>query len=58
MAFWDRAFALTLGRESVNPRPLDMKHIHNLLEPYTAGSISYSEGIHDDVNKFIWSDLD
>lgn len=35
-----------------------MKHIHNLFAPYTVGSISYSEGINDDLNKFIWSDQD
>lgn len=55
---WDVAFALTLGRECINPRPKAMKHIHNLLAPYTIGSISYSEGINDDVNKFLWSDQD
>lgn len=55
---WDLAFALTLGRECINPRPKAMKHIHNLFAPYTIGSITYSEGINDDVNKFIWSDQD
>ncbi|MCR8631688.1 hypothetical protein [Paenibacillus radicis (ex Xue et al. 2023)] len=55
---WDLAFALTLGRESINPRPLAEKYIHNLLESYAIGNISYSEGINDDVNKFIWSDQD
>lgn len=55
---WDLAYALTLGRESINPRPLAQKHIHNLLESYAVGNISYSEGINDDVNKFIWSDQD
>jgi len=55
---WDPAFAATLGRECINPRPRAMKHIHNLTAPYTIGSISYSEGINDDVNKFVWSDQD
>lgn len=55
---WDPAFAVTLGRECINPRPKSMKHIHNLLEPYTIGSICYSEGINDDVNKFVWLDQD
>ena len=32
--------------------------IHNALDKFAAGSISYSEGINDDVNKFIWSSLD
>jgi len=53
---WDLAYAMTLGRESYNPRPEAEKHIHNLFARYAEGSISYSEGINDDVNKFIWSD--
>lgn len=55
---WDLAFAITLGRECINPRPKAEKYIHNLFAPYTIGSISYSEGINDDVNKFVWSDQD
>ncbi len=55
---WDLAFAMTLGRECFNPRPLQEKQIHNLFAPYTCGSISYSEGTNDDVNKFIWSGQD
>ncbi len=55
---WDFAFALTSGREGYNARPRQMKHIHNLIEPYTTGTITYSEGIHDDVNKFVWVDQD
>jgi len=58
VAMWDPAFALTLGRECCNPRPLALKNIHNRQAPYCTGSISYSEGINDDVNKFIWSDQD
>ena len=52
------AFALTSGREGYNARPEKMKAIHNMLEPYTIGSITYSEGIHDDVNKILWADQD
>jgi hypothetical protein len=55
---WDSAYALTLGRESCNPRPVAHKHIHNVLAPYAIGNICYSEGINDDVNKFVWSDQD
>jgi len=55
---WDPAFALTLGRECYNPRPVAEKAIHNVQAPYCCGSISYSEGINDDINKFIWSDQD
>ncbi len=55
---WDLAYAMTLGRESINPRPVDEKHIHNTFDEYGIGSISYSEGTNDDVNKFVWSDQD
>lgn len=55
---WDAAFALSQGREGYTCRPKAMKHIHNLYAPYTIGSLTYSEGIHDDVNKVIWSDQD
>jgi hypothetical protein len=55
---WDLAFALTLHRECYNPRPLAMKNIHNLFADYTCGSLCYSEGINDDVNKFVWLDQD
>ena len=52
---WDIAWAMTLGRECINPRPEDEKYIHNLYAPLANGSISYSEGTNDDVNKIIWS---
>ena len=55
---WDIAYAMTLGRECINPRPEDEKHIHNLYAGLAQGSISYSEGTNDDVNKFVWSDQD
>ncbi len=55
--WWDPAFALTLGRESINPRPVQYAYIHNWFAPYTNGFISYSDGVHDDVNKTIWSAL-
>jgi len=55
---WDLAFALTLHRECYNPRPVAMKTIHNLFASYTCGSLCYSEGINDDVNKFVWLDQD
>ncbi|MBL8025073.1 MAG: hypothetical protein JNL74_01610 [Fibrobacteres bacterium] len=53
---WDKAFAMTHGREGFNPRPEAQKKIHNIHESFTIGSIGYSEGINDDVNKFIWLD--
>ncbi len=51
---WNLTMALTLGREFVNPRPRDEKHIHNIYKEYNDGSLSYSEGINDDFNKFLW----
>jgi len=55
---WDIAYAMTLGRECINPRPEDEKYIHNLYAGLAQGSISYSEGTNDDVNKFVWSGQD
>jgi hypothetical protein len=53
--WWDPAFALTLGREPVNPRPADSANLFRLYAPYTTGFLTYSDGIHDDVNKQVWS---
>ncbi|MBX7256489.1 MAG: hypothetical protein K1Y02_09025 [Candidatus Hydrogenedentes bacterium] len=53
----DPAFAFTLGREPVNPRPVFYRTVHNNLAPYTNGFLTYSDGIHDDVNKVVWSSL-
>ena len=55
---WDPAFACTEGRESYNARPFGMKAIHAHHQPYVMGSVTYSEGIHDDFNKMIWGSLD
>lgn len=55
---WHFAFCNTLSRESVNPRPTELRTLHRLYAPYTIGSVSYSEGVHDDVNKMIWSALE
>jgi len=32
-------------------------YIHNWFAPYSDGFISYSDGVHDDVNKTVWSAL-
>lgn len=55
--WWDQAYALTLGREAINPRPVHYAYIHNWFAPYSDGFITYSDGVHDDVNKAIWSGL-
>jgi Glycosyl hydrolase family 20, domain 2 len=55
--WWDQAYALTLGREAINPRPAHYAYIHNWFSPYSDGFITYSDGVHDDVNKTVWSCL-
>ena len=55
---WHYAFASTLSRESVNPRPVEFATLHRLFSHYTTGSVSYSEGVHDDLNKMVWSLLE
>jgi len=54
---WDPAFCLTELRECINPRPLDEAATFRLLQPYTIGFLTYSEGCNDDVNKMVWSGL-
>jgi hypothetical protein len=54
---WDQAYALTEGREVCNPQPFYYAKIHNRYAPFTDGFISYSDGVHDDVNKIVWSQL-
>ena len=54
---WDVAFALTEGREVINPRPEDQANILRRISPHSIGFITYSEGCNDDVNKFVWSSL-
>ena len=44
---WDQAYALTLGREAVNPRPYEYAAIHNRFAAMSDGFISYSDGVHD-----------
>ena len=52
---FDQAFALTIGREGINPQPEYYAKIHKDYAQFTDGFVSYSDGCHDDVNKFIWS---
>jgi hypothetical protein len=54
---WDVAYALTEGRECINPRPAGQANIFRRYSPYTIGFLTYSEGCNDDVNKFVWSAL-
>lgn len=52
---WDQAFALTIGREGINPQPNYYSKIHKFYAPFIDGFVSYSDGCHDDVNKITWS---
>jgi hypothetical protein len=54
---WDLAFALTEGREVINPRPRGQASILATYRDHTIGFITYSEGCNDDVNKIVWSGL-
>jgi hypothetical protein len=54
---WDLAFATTEGREAINPRPTQEAQIFRLYETSGIGFLTYSEGVNDDVNKFVWSGL-
>jgi hypothetical protein len=54
---WDIAYAATEAREVINPRPVDQEAIFRLLQPFTIGFLTYSEGCNDDVNKMVWSAL-
>lgn len=56
--WWDPAFAMTLGRECVNPRPAFFSRVVRDTAPYTDGFLSYSDGIHDDLNKVVWTALE
>jgi hypothetical protein len=52
---WDPAFALTLGREPVNPRLLFYARVHDRIAPESDGFITYSDGVTDDANKALWT---
>jgi hypothetical protein len=54
---WDQAYAMTEGRECVNPRAVEYARYFHAEAGYSDGFISYSDGVHDDVNKTVWSAL-
>lgn len=54
---WDLAYPLTEAREVINPRPIGESQIFKATQPYTIGTLTYSEGCNDDVNKIVWSGL-
>ena len=51
----DPTWGLTVGREGVNPRPQDYAAIYQNDYRLTDGFLSYSDGIHDDFNKNLWT---
>ena len=55
---WHYALATAIGRETINPRPVEYREIHRLTRRYVVGSVSYSDGSNDDVNKMVWGDMD
>ncbi len=55
---WHYAFAACLSRESVNPRPTEYRRLFETVAPYTVGSVTYSDGVNDDVNKAVWCALE
>jgi hypothetical protein len=52
---WDIAYAMTEGREVINPRPRGEANLLRRFCPGTVGFLTYSEGCNDDANKFVWS---
>ncbi len=55
---WHYAFASAFGRESIAPRPTEYIRLYSETESFFDGSVSYSDGIHDDINKVVFSALD
>lgn len=53
----DPAWGITLGREPANPRPVDYAAIYRNDYRFTDGFVSYSDGINDDFNKNLWTQL-
>jgi len=54
---WDPIFALTEGREPICPRPAGFSDIYHHFQQLHSGFVTYSEGVNDDVNKILWSQL-
>jgi hypothetical protein len=54
---WDPIFALTEGREPICPRPAAFTSIYKHFAPLHTGFVTYSEGVNDDVNKIVWTQL-
>ncbi len=58
MNAWDAPWIMAYNRQVVNPRPLFFADVVSLRangSTPTAGVGAYSEGLNDDLNKFLWS---
>lgn len=54
----DSRLARFYGRAGIQPRPQAMVSAHDFYMPVIQGSVTYSEGVHDDLNKIVWADQD
>ncbi len=54
---WDPKFALTEGREPIDPQPAAQTAIFRHFAPFNTGFVTYSEGVNDDVNQALWMQL-
>jgi hypothetical protein len=54
---WDPIFALTEGREPIDPRPAAFAGIYRFYAPLNTGFVTYSEGENDDVDKMLFGQL-
>ncbi|MBI2424102.1 MAG: hypothetical protein HYV27_14825 [Candidatus Hydrogenedentes bacterium] len=54
---WDPVFAHTVGREPVLAMPRMHAEIYRRFRSISGGFGTYSDGIHDDLNKILWSAL-
>jgi len=57
MPNWDPAFAITHGREPINPLPVAQTAWFGRYAPGSIGFVSYSDGANDDFNKVLWTAL-
>jgi hypothetical protein len=54
---WDPIWALTEGREPICPRPDAFAAIYRHYAGLHSGFYTYSEGVNDDVNKIVFTQL-
>jgi hypothetical protein len=54
---WDPIWGLTEGREPICPRPTAFAEIYRHYQHLHSGFMTYSEGVNDDVNKIVFTQL-